>query len=91
MTRKNNVFEDYTWFKFDELGLKLDMNFKFCTSVSKEFKLKFRNYEAFFPTFLEVTAKKMVQEVFLVLNKLKFRTLTQLSSFIFLIENGSKL
>ena len=41
------------------------MTFKFCISVSKEFRLKFRNYEALFLTFLDVTDKKKVHEAFL--------------------------
>ena len=70
------------------MGLKLGMAFKFCISVSKEFRLKFRNYEALFLTFLEVTEKKKVHEAFLVLNKVKFKTL---NNWLWCFEKHQKI
>ena len=64
------------------------MAFKFCISVSKEFRLKFRNYEALFLTFLEVTEKKKVHEAFLVLNKVKFKTL---NNWLWCFEKHQKI
>ena len=43
LTRKtNNFFERWSWFKFNNLGLALDMTFKFYYSVEKKLKRKFR-------------------------------------------------
>ena len=40
MTWKIAFFEGWSWLKFNNLGLALGTNLKFCTSVGKELKLK---------------------------------------------------
>ena len=42
LTRKTAFFESRSWFKFNNLGLALGMNWKFYTSVAKGLKLKVR-------------------------------------------------
>ena len=42
LTRKTNFFKRCSWFKFNNLGLRLDMGLKFYTSVAKVLKLKVR-------------------------------------------------
>ena len=44
MTRKSNFFDGCSWFKFDNLGLALDVALKFNTSVAKGLKLKARKF-----------------------------------------------
>ena len=60
MTRKIAFFERWPWFKFNNLGLALGTNLKFCTSVAKRLKLKARNFWGPNPMFVEVTVKKLV-------------------------------
>ena len=49
LPRKTAFFEEWCWFKFNNLGLALGANFKFYTSVAKEWKLKVFTW-AFFPS-----------------------------------------
>ena len=42
ITWKTAIFEGWSWFKFNNLGLALGMNLKFYTSVEKGLKLKVR-------------------------------------------------
>ena len=51
-------------FKFNNLGLALDMNLKFYTSVAKELKLKVRKFWELIPTLIEVTEEKLVGGAF---------------------------
>ena len=44
-------FEGWSWLKFNNLGLTLEMNLKFCTSVAKAFKLKVRKFFGQIPMF----------------------------------------
>ena len=44
LTRKTIFFEGCCWLKFNNLGLALDMAFKFHTSVTKGLKLKVRKF-----------------------------------------------
>ena len=60
MTRKIAFFEGWSWFKFNNLGLALGKNFKFCTSVSKGLKLKVRKFWGPDPKFVKVTGEKLV-------------------------------
>ena len=39
--QKNNFFEECFWFKFNNLGLALDMALKFYTTVGKGLKLRY--------------------------------------------------
>ena len=55
LTRKTTFFEGWSWFKFDNLGLTLDMALKFYTRVAKGLKLKVRKFWGLTPTFIEVT------------------------------------
>ena len=53
--QKKQFFEEWSWFKFNSLGLALSLNSKFFISVAKGLKLKVRN-----PTFAELTGEKLV-------------------------------
>ena len=64
MTRKTAFSEGWSWFKFNNLELALDMNLKFYTSVTKGFKLKVRKFWELVTTFLEVTREKLVRGPF---------------------------
>ena len=46
----------WSWFKFNNLGLALDIAFKFYGSVAKAFK-----FWGIIPTFVEVTGEKLVR------------------------------
>ena len=59
-TRKIAFFEGWSWFKSNNLGLGLDTNLKFCTSVGKGLKLKVKKILGSNPTFVEVTGEKLV-------------------------------
>ena len=64
MTRKAAFFEGQPWFKLNNLvlGLALDTNFKFYTSLPKRLKLKVRKFWRLIPTFVEATGEKLVRE-----------------------------
>ena len=57
LTRKTAFFEGRSWFKFNNLGLALGTNLKFCTTVAKGLTIKVRNVGPI-PTFVEVTGEK---------------------------------
>ena len=50
-TRKNDFFEEWSWFKFNKLALVLSMAFKFNNSVEKGLKLKVRKFRGLIPNF----------------------------------------
>ena len=58
--QKNDFFEGWSWFKFNNLGLALGMALKFYTSLAKELKLKVRKFWRLAPTFVEVICEKLV-------------------------------
>ena len=58
--QKNHFFEEWSWFKFNNLGLALGTNLNFCTSVAKGLKLKVRKFWGPNPTFVEVKGEKLV-------------------------------
>ena len=60
LTRKIAFFEGWSFFKFNNFGLALGTNLKFCTSVAKKLKLKARQFWGPNPTFVEVTGEKLV-------------------------------
>ena len=60
LTGKIAFSEEWSWFKFNNLGLELGTNFKFCTSLAKWLKLKVRTFWGSNPTFVEVTGEKLV-------------------------------
>ena len=60
MTRKTTFFEGCSWFRFNNLGLAIGKNLKFYTSVENGLKLKVRKFWGLIPTFVEVTAEKLV-------------------------------
>ena len=60
MTRKIAFFEGWSWFKFNNLGLALGTNLKFCTNVAKGLKLKVRKFCGPNSTFVRVTGEKLV-------------------------------
>ena len=62
MTRKTAFFEEWSWFKFDNLRLEIGTNVKLYTNVVvKELKLIVIKFWVLIPTFLEVTAEKVVR------------------------------
>ena len=61
---KNQFFEGCSWFKFNNLGLALDMALKFYTSLVKGLKLKFRKFWGLLLTFVEVTKEKLIERPF---------------------------
>ena len=65
MTRKTAIYEGWSWFKFDNLGLALGTNLKFYTNVAKGLKRKVRKFWELIPMFEEVTGEKLVGWVFL--------------------------
>ena len=62
-------------FKWNNLGLALDMALKFYTNVGKGFKIKVRKSCRLIPAFVEVTREKLVGGELFALNRVK--TLTQ--------------
>ena len=54
-------FEGWSWFKFNNLGLALGKNLKFCITVAKGLKLKARKFWGPNPTFVEVPGEKLVR------------------------------
>ena len=64
MTRKIAFFEGWSWFKFNNLGLALDTNFKFCSGVEKKLELEVRKFWGPNPTFAEVTRENLVEGPF---------------------------
>ena len=65
LTRKIALFEGWSWFYFNNLGLVLDMNLKFYTSVANGFKLKVINFWELLLTSVEITGEKLVEGAFL--------------------------
>ena len=57
---KNSFFEEWPWFKFNNLGLALGMALKFYTNVAKRLKLKIRKFWDLLSTFVDVTGEKLV-------------------------------
>lgn len=53
-------------FKFNNLGLVLDIALKFYKSLAKGFKLKAGKILGLIPRFVEVTKEKLVRKAFLV-------------------------
>ena len=64
MTRKNTFFEGWSWFKFNNLGLAVPTDLKLYTSLSKELKLRVKEFSGLILTFVEVTGEKLVGEPF---------------------------
>ena len=76
LTRKTTYFEGWSWLKFNNLGLALGMNVKFCTRVAKGLKLRVRKFWGAIPMFVEDTGRKLVGRSFLPcpnLNRVKVR------------------
>ena len=61
LTRKNNFLEEWSWFKFNNLGLAIVTILKFYTIVSKGLKLKDRKFLGLLLVFAKETRKKMVR------------------------------
>ena len=64
MTRKTDLFEGWSYFKFHNFELALGTNLKFYTGVAKRLKLKVRKFCGLNPTFVEVTEEKLVGGLF---------------------------
>ena len=60
LTRKNNLSEGWSWFKFNNVGLTLDMALKFYTNMVKELKLKVRKFWGLIPMFVDVVREILV-------------------------------
>ena len=60
MTRKTAFFEEWPWFKLNNLGMELAMALKFYTSVAKRLQLKVRTFCGLIRTFVEGTGEKLV-------------------------------
>ena len=77
LTRKKAFFEGWSWFKFNNLGLALDMALKFYTSVQKGLQLRVRKICGLISTFVEVIGEKLLGGPFCplpptpILNKVK--------------------
>ena len=54
LTRKTAFFEEWSWFKFSNLGLALGTNLKFYASVAKGLKTKVRKFWRIISTSVEV-------------------------------------
>ena len=65
LTRKTAFLEGWSWFKFNNLGLALDMNLKFYTSLSKGLKLKLKKFWGLILTFVKVKGENLVGGAFL--------------------------
>ena len=76
LTRKTASFEEWSWFKFNNLGLALGTNLNFYTSVAKDLQLKVRKFCVLIPTFVEVTGEKLAFCPPLILNRVNL-VLTQ--------------
>ena len=61
LTRKNNFLEEWSWFKFNNLGLAIVTILKFYTIVSKGLKLKDRKFLGLLLVFAKDTGEKMVK------------------------------
>ena len=62
MTRKTAFFEEWSWFKFDNLRLEIGTNVKLYTNVVvKELKLIVIKFWVLIPTFLDFTGEKLVR------------------------------
>ena len=64
LTKNTAFFEGLSSCKFNNLELALGTNLKFYTSVEKGLKLKVRKFWGLIPTFLEVTRKRLVGDLF---------------------------
>ena len=58
--QKKQFFQEWSWFKFNSLGLALSLNSKLFISVAKGLKLKVWNFWELNPTFAEPTGEKLV-------------------------------
>ena len=56
-TRKTTLFERWSWFKFNNLGLIQGTALKMCTSVGKGLELNVRKFLMLICTFVEVTGE----------------------------------
>ena len=59
MIKKNNFFEECSWFKFNILGMAGGMVLKFYTSITKGLKLKARKLWRLIPMFVEVSRETL--------------------------------
>ena len=64
MFRKTTFFEEWSWFKFNNLGLAPGMTLTFNNTVVKGLRLKVRQFWELFPTFVEATGEKLLDGPF---------------------------
>ena len=62
--QKNRFFEEWSWFKFNNLGLGLGTNVKFCTRGEKVLKWKVRKFRELIPMSVKVTGRKLIGGAF---------------------------
>ena len=55
------TFEGWSWLNLNNLGLALETNLKFYTSVVKRLKLKVRKFLGVIPTFVKIKGEKLVR------------------------------
>ena len=82
LTRINTFYEEWSWLKFENLGLALDMALKFYGSVKKRLKLKARRFWRQIPRFIEVTGKNWQRGSFCAPLPLPIFNRINLSAFV---------
>ena len=55
------TLEGWSWLNLNNLGLALETNLKFYTSVVKRLKLKVRKFLGVIPTFVKIKGEKLVR------------------------------
>ena len=60
LTKKNPFFDWWSWFKFNNLGLALDIALKFYSSVANGLKIKVKIFEGLIPNFIKNTGEKLL-------------------------------
>ena len=71
LTRKNNLFQRWSWLKFNNLGLALDIALQFDAIVAKVSKLKVRKIFGLISTFLTPILNR-VNSMNYVVNNMNF-------------------
>ena len=82
--RRNTFLEEWSWFKFNNLGLAWGVTLTFYTSASKGLKLKVRKFWEQISAFVDVTEEKLEKgggfslspSSFLILKELRFLLVT---------------
>ena len=62
--QKNRLFDGWSRFRFNNLGLALGTNLIFYIYVAKGLKAKVKMFWGLIPTFVEITGEKLVEGLF---------------------------